>query len=152
MDWQSLVKYIQISVAAVGGAVSWFIGGWDGLIIALIAFVTLDYILGVSIAIMRKKLSSEVGYRGILKKVLIFALIGVGHVLDCYVLGGVQAVRTAVILYYLSNEGISILENAAIIGLPVPERLREVLIQLKEKKWELPEENHDDNTTPPDEQ
>lgn len=133
---QNIIKTAQYILSIIGGALSVFIGGWDGLIVALVVFVTLDYILGVTIAIMQKKLSSDIGFKGIVKKVLIFALVGVGHTIDTHVLGGGQVLRTAVIFYYISNEGISVLENCAVVGLPIPEQLRDVLIQLREKKTE----------------
>jgi len=106
----------------------------DGFLYALLAFMLIDYITGVMNAVLKKSLSSEIGAKGIFKKVLIFALVGLGHVIDSQVLGQSQTIRTAVIFFYLSNEGISILENAAAIGLPVPEKLREVLARLHDGK------------------
>ena len=100
------------------------------MLIALIVFVALDYVTGVMCAVVDKKLSSAVGFKGIFKKVLIFALVGVGHILDTHVIGSGGAMRTAVICFYLSNEGLSLLENAAHIGLPIPEKLKEILAQL----------------------
>ena len=102
----------------------------DGLLIALIVFAVLDYITGVMCAIEDKTLSSAVGFRGIARKVIIFMLVGVGHILDTHVVGTGSALRTAVIFFYLSNEGLSLLENAAYIGLPVPEKLKDILAQL----------------------
>jgi len=97
--------------------------------------VVIDYITGVMAAVLNKRLSSEIGARGIFKKVLIFLMVGVGNTIDCYLIGSGSAIRTAVIFFYLSNEGISIVENAAVIGLPIPEKLRAVLEQLgKEEK------------------
>lgn len=126
---------IQAVLTVAGGVVGWFLGGFDGFLYALITFVALDYITGVLCAIIDKNLCSKIGARGIFKKVLIFILVGVAHVLDKNVLGvvgntDVNALRTAVIFFYLSNEGISILENAAHIGLPIPEKLKDVLKQL----------------------
>lgn len=126
---------IQAALTVAGGFVGWFLGGFDGFLYALITFVALDYITGVLCAIIDKNLCSKIGARGIFKKVLIFVLVGVSHVLDLNVLGVVgntdtNVLRTAVIFFYLSNEGISILENAAHIGLPIPEKLRDVLKQL----------------------
>ena len=97
---------IQIGVTAFGGWLGYFLGGLDGLLIALIVFAVLDYITGVMCAIADRKLSSAVGFRGICRKVLIFALVGVGHVLDTHVVGTGSALRTAVICFYLSNEGV----------------------------------------------
>ena len=121
---------IQLAFTALGGWLGYFLGGADGMLIALIVFVALDYVTGVMCAIVDKKLSSAVGFKGIFKKVLIFALVGVGHILDTRVIGSGGAMRTAVICFYLSNEGLSLLENAAHIGLPIPEKLKEILAQL----------------------
>jgi len=123
-------NWVQTAFAAIGGFLGWFLDGPDGFLYALIAFVAVDYLTGVMCAIADRKLSSEVGAKGIFKKVLIFVLVGVGHIIDSQVLGDGGAVRTAVIFFYLSNEGISILENAAHVGLPIPEKLKAVLEQL----------------------
>ena len=130
---------IQVALTMVGGFVGWFLGGVDGFLYALITFVVIDYITGVLCAIIDKNLCSKIGAKGIFKKVLIFVLVGVGHVLDLNVLGvagnpNASILRTAVIFFYLSNEGISILENAAHIGLPIPEKLRTVLKQLHNRE------------------
>ena len=125
---------VQIAITALGGWLGYFLGGMDGLLIALLVFAVLDYITGIMCAIADKKLSSAVGFRGICRKVLIFALVGVGHILDTQVVGTGSALRSAVICWYLSNEGISILENAAHLGLPVPDKLRTVLEQLHDRK------------------
>ena len=124
---------IQIAFTAFGGFLGWFLGGVDGFLYALIAFVVIDYITGVLCAISDKTLSSEVGFKGVCRKVLIFALVGIGNIVDIYVLEGTSVLRTAVIFFYLSNEGVSLLENAARLGLPVPEKLKEVLEQLHER-------------------
>jgi toxin secretion/phage lysis holin len=121
---------IQLAVAAVGGWLGYFLGGVDGLMIALIVFVALDYLTGVMCAIADKKLSSEVGFKGIFKKVLIFMLVGVANIVDVHVVGTGSALRSAVICFYLSNEGVSMLENAAHLGLPVPDKLKSILSQL----------------------
>ena len=126
-------NWVQAVFTAVGGFIGWFLGGPDGFLYALIAFVVVDYVTGVMCAIADRKLSSQIGAKGIFKKVLIFVLVGVGHIIDSQVLGNGGAVRTAVIFFYLSNEGISILENAAHIGLPVPEKLKAVLEQLHDR-------------------
>ena len=125
---------IQIAITALGGWLGYFVGGCDGLFIALFVFAVLDYITGIMCAIADKKLSSAVGFKGICRKVLIFALVGVGHILDTQVVGTGSALRSAVICWYLSNEGISILENAAHLGLPVPDKLKAVLEQLHDRK------------------
>ena len=104
---------IQLVFAGIGGWLGWFLGGCDGLLYALLAFVVIDYITGIMCAVVDKKLSSEVGFKGIFKKVIIFALVGVGHILDTRIIGAGSVLRTAVIFFYLSNEGVSLLENAA---------------------------------------
>lgn len=126
-------SFIQVGFAAVGGWLGYFLGGMDGFIYALITFVVVDYITGLMCAILDKKLSSEIGFRGIFKKILIFSLVAIGHIIDKSVIGDGSVIRTAVIFFYLSNEGISILENAAHIGLPIPQKLKDVLGQLHNK-------------------
>lgn len=121
---------IQLGITAIGGWLGYFLGGFDGFLYALVAFVVLDYITGIMCAVLDKNLSSEIGFRGIFKKVLIFSLVGIGHIIDQSVIGDGSVIRTAVIFFYLSNEGVSILENAAYIGLPVPQKLKDVLEQL----------------------
>ncbi len=127
---------IQVIFTGVGGWLGWFLGGCDGLIYALILFVVVDYITGVMCAVADKKLSSEVGFKGICRKVLIFLLVGIGHVLDTQIIGAGSVLRTAVIFFYLSNEGVSLLENAAHLGLPIPEKLKIVLEQLHDRAEE----------------
>ena len=124
---------IQLAFAAVGGWLGYFLGGGDGLLYALIAFVAIDYITGVMCAISDKTLSSEVGFKGICRKVLIFLLVGIGHIVDAQVIGSGGVLRTAVIFFYLSNEGVSLIENAAHLGLPVPDKLKAVLEQLHDR-------------------
>lgn len=121
---------VQMVFAAIGGWLGYFFGGCDGLLYALIAFVVIDYITGVMCAVADKKLSSEVGFKGICRKVLIFLLVGIANVLDVQVIGNGSVLRTAVIFFYISNEGVSLLENAAHLGLPVPDRIKTVLEQL----------------------
>ena len=121
---------IQIAITALGGWLGYFLGGLDGLLIALLVFVALDYVTGVMCAISDHRLSSSVGFRGICRKMLILMLVGIGHVLDVHVVGTGSALRTAVICFYLSNEGISLLENASHLGLPVPDRLKTILQQI----------------------
>ena len=121
---------IQVSITAIGGWIGWFLGGVDGMLIALIVLMALDYLSGVMCAIEDKKLSSAVGFKGIAKKVLILMLVGVANILDTNVVGGGAVLRGAVICFYLSNEGLSLLENAAYLCLPIPDKLREILAQL----------------------
>lgn len=127
-------KFIQTASAAICAVCGFLFGQFDGLLYALIAFMTLDYITGLIVAYLRKELSSKTGFTGIAKKVFIMALVAVGHILDVNVLGGGAVCRSAVIGFYLANEGISILENAGNIGLPLPKKLADVLKQLKEKE------------------
>ena len=134
---------IQIVFTAVGGWLGWFLGGCDGLLYALIAFAVIDYVTGIMCAVIDKRLSSAVGFKGIFKKVLIFALVGIGHILDTYVIGTGSVLRTAVIFFYLSNEGVSLVENAGHLGLPIPTKLKEVLEQLHNRS-EKEEPAHDD--------
>ena len=131
---------IQIIFTAVGGWLGYFLGGCDGLLIALVVFAVADYITGVMCAIADKKLSSEIGFKGICRKVIIFMLVGIAHVLDVNVIATGSVLRTAVIFFYLSNEGVSLLENAAHLGLPVPEKLKDVLEQLHDRAEKEKEE------------
>ena len=124
---------IQTVFAAIGGWLGYFLGGCDGLLYALLVFVILDYITGVMCAIADKALSSSIGFSGICRKILIFALVGIGHILDTHIFGEAGVLRTAVIFFYLSNEGLSLVENAAYLGLPIPEKLKDVLEQLHRK-------------------
>lgn len=124
---------IQVIFTGVGGWLGYFLGGCDGLLYALVLFVVVDYITGVMCAASDHKLSSEVGFKGICRKVLIFLLVGIGHVLDAQIIGTGSVLRTAVIFFYLSNEGVSLLENAGHLGLPIPEKLKVVLAQLHDR-------------------
>ena len=124
---------VQMVFAAIGGWLGYFLGGCDGLLYALIAFVVIDYITGVMCAVADKKLSSTVGFKGICRKVLIFLLVGLANILDVQVIGSGSVLRTAVIFFYISNEGVSLVENAAHLGLPVPDKLKDVLEQLHDR-------------------
>ena len=124
---------IQLIFTAVGGWLGYFLGGCDGLLYALIAFVVIDYITGVMCAIINKQLSSEVGFKGIFRKVLIFLLVGIANIIDVQVIGTGAVLRTAVIFFYISNEGVSLLENAGYLGLPIPEKIKTVLEQLHDR-------------------
>lgn len=121
---------IQIALTAVGGWLGWALGGYDGFLYALITFMAVDYATGLMCAIIEKKLSGEIGFRGIFKKVLILVMVGIANAIDRNVIGSGETIRTAVIFFYLSNEGVSLLENAARIGLPVPQKLKDILSQL----------------------
>ncbi|AGL03671.1 phage holin family protein [Desulfoscipio gibsoniae] len=128
---KDIIHTLQLAFTAIGGYIGWFLGGYDGLVLALVAFVVIDYITGLMAAVIEKKLSSSIGFRGIFKKVLIFSLVGIGHIIDYYLIEKGSAVRTAVIFFYLSNEGLSIIENASKVGLPIPEKLRVVFTELR---------------------
>ena len=133
----SRMQIIIDSVAGTIGAVLGFMyGEVTGLFWALVAFMVLDYISGILAAISVRKLSSKVGFKGIAKKLLILVFVSVGHITDTYVLGGVPVAMTAVILFYIANEGISIVENASVLGLPVPQKIKNVLEQIKNKSGE----------------
>ena len=132
---------VQMVFTAVGGWLGYFLGGCDGLLITLVVFAAVDYITGIMCAINDRKLSSEVGFRGICRKVLIFVLVGVANILDVQVIGTGSVLRTAVIFFYLSTEGVSLLENAAHLGLPVPQKLKEVLEQLHDRSDNDKEDN-----------
>ena len=131
---KNFIEAAQYAFAALGGALGAVMGGFDGFLYALVVFVVVDYVTGLMAAAVEKKLSSEVGFKGIFKKVVIFSLVVVGHIVDMHIIGEGSVLRTAVIFFYLSNEGISILENAARTGLPIPGKLKAVLEQLREEK------------------
>ena len=124
---------IQLIFTALGGWLGYFLGGCDGLLYALIAFVVIDYSTGVMCAIINRELSSAVGFKGIFRKVLIFLLVGIANIIDVQVIGTGAVLRTAVIFFYISNEGVSLLENAGHLGLPIPEKIRTVLEQLHDR-------------------
>lgn len=124
---------IQLIFSALGGWLGYFLGGCDGLLYTLLAFTAMDYITGIMCAVNDHTLSSEVGFRGICRKVLIFMLVGIANILDADVVGTGSVLRTAVIFFCISNEGVSLLENAAHLGLPVPEKIKMVLEQLHDR-------------------
>lgn len=133
----SKIQIIIDSIAgAVGAVLGFMYGEVTGLFWALIAFMALDYITGVIVAVIEKRLSSEVGFRGLAKKFLILVFVAVGHIADTYILGGTPAAMSAVMLFYIANEGISIIENAAALGLPVPKKLKDIMAQLKKESEE----------------
>ena len=137
---------VQGAITVIGGWLGYFLGGLDGLMIALVVFVILDYVTGIMCAITDKKLSSAVGFRGICRKVLIFLLGGVAHIVDLHVVGSGSALRGAVVCFYLSNEGVSMLENAAHLGLPIPEKLKAILEQLHDRESPATPDGTDDDT------
>ena len=137
-------KTLQAVLAMLGGFLGYFVGGFDSLIKVLLTMIIIDYITGVMCAIAEKKLSSEIGFKGICKKILIIILVGVANALDVYIIGVGSMLRTAVIFFYTSNEGVSIVENAAKLGLPIPQKVKDVLKQLHDKS-EGADDEDDDN-------
>ena len=131
---KEIVGVVQTVITAIGAFVGWFLGGMDGFLYALVIMVTLDYLSGIMVAFAQRGLSSEIGARGIFKKILIFSFVAMGHIIDTRIFHSGSAIRTAVIFYYVSNEGISVLENATLLGLKVPKKLREVLAQINSEK------------------
>ena len=131
-----LISAAKLVLGGIIAAVSGFIGGMDGIMYALIAFITIDYATGVAVTVKEKKLSSEVGFWGLVRKVCILALVGVAHYIDCYVMQSGDVIRTVTAMYYIGNEGISILENCGNLGLPLPPKLMAVMVQIKEGKGE----------------
>lgn len=132
-------RITEVSKFILGGiitALSGFLGGMDGIMYALLAFISIDYITGVAAAAKRKELSSEVGFWGIVRKVCIIALVGVAHFIDFYVMQSGDIFRAAVALYYIGNEGLSLLENIENLGVELPKKLVEVLKQIRDKNDE----------------
>ena len=145
------MKTIQIILTAIGGYIGYFLGGWDGFLYALVVVIVADYLSGCMVAIMEKKVSSEVGFRGIFKKILIFILVGIAYIIDSEIIKDGSAVRTATIFFYISNESISILENTAKIGLPIPQKLKDILEQLNKEDEKDDEIQKQLNKTVPNE-
>lgn len=123
---------IRAIFATLGGWLGWYMGSIDGFLYALIGLVIVDYITGVVAAGIKHELSSEVGFVGIAKKVMVFAVVGVANVLDHHILQQGSVLRTMAIFFYVANEGMSIVENADRIGIAVPRPLKRILKQLKE--------------------
>ena len=144
---KQIQNLFQLFLTLLGGGLGWFFGGFDGFWYALVVLVAVDYITGVLNAVLEKKLSSEIGFRGICKKLLIFLLVGVANILDQQIIGSGDALRTAVIFFYSANEGISILENAAKIGLPVPKKLKEMLAQIQSASTEMVNQKDSTNSS-----
>lgn len=137
---KGMIEMIQIILASIGAFLSLILGGWDGFLYALVVLVVLDYATGVMRAIIEQKLSSAIGFKGLFKKMLIFAMVVIGNIIDVHIIGSGNVVRTAVIFFYASNEGISILENASALGLPIPNKLKNVLSQIGEEEGVKDEE------------
>ena len=132
----SFFDYLDVFAGFFGALFAWFFGSWDGLIKMLLALCFIDYCTGFISAYFQKKLSSAIGFKGIARKVTMFALVGIAHVIDRELLGQTALLRDAVIFFYLANEGLSVLENSILIGIPVPDVLKSKLLQLQ---------NHDDD-------
>ena len=133
---EKIWRGIQAAIAAIGGAFAFFWGGLDNLLIALIVFAAVDYATGVLAAIIKKRLNSRVGFKGIAKKVLMFLIVGIANIVDVRLIQTGSAFRTATIIFYLANEGVSLLENSARCGLPIPKKLKDILTQLHESEKE----------------
>lgn len=133
-----------MGITGIGGWLGWFLGESDTLVFALIVFVAIDYITGLMCGIVNENLCSDVGFRGIFRKIIIFMLVGIAHMLDDQVIGSGGMLRSAVIFFYLSNEGISILENAGYLGLPIPSKVRRILEQLKDEAEETESDEVED--------
>lgn len=130
----SIINSCKTVSALIGGVIGWFLGGMDTLIYALIAFVSIDYITGVWLAVLEKKVSSDIGFKGIGRKMMIFVLVALGNIIDQLIIGNGSTLRCMLIMFYLSNEGISIIENAGKMGLPLPQKLKAVMKQLNNTK------------------
>lgn len=124
----------KLLITLAGGVCGALFGELDGFLTALIVCVCIDYLTGVLAAIYNKMLSSEIGAKGICKKVCIFCLVALAHIIDCCISKDGSVIRTATIFFYLTNEGVSIIENAAKMNIPVPDKLVDTLEQLKENK------------------
>jgi toxin secretion/phage lysis holin len=124
-------KIYELIVTALVAVPTFLFGGWDGLVIALIAFIAIDYATGVAVAAVQKRLSSEIGAKGIAKKIIMLLIVALGHILDVYIVKTGDTVRDLATVFYLANEGISILENAAVLGLPVPQKIADILVQIE---------------------
>ena len=146
MTMRNVIDKVELMFAALGGFLGWFFGGFDGFLYALIIFVVMDYFTGVLAAGVRHELSSEIGFRGIARKVCVFILVGIANIVDTQVIHNGSAIRTSVIFFYLSNEGLSCLENAAVIGLPIPDKLRAMLIQLADERQSMAETEKSSDT------
>lgn len=129
-------KFLQTIMAMICIIAGFLYGKVDGLVYALLAFLILDYVTGFAVACVNKNLSSEAGFKGIAKKVVILLVVAVGNIVDVYILGGGAVCRSTVIGFYLANEGISILENAGNLGIPLPKKLVSVLKQINDNNKE----------------
>ena len=131
---ENILKVIKLTLSAIGGLVGYFIGDLDGFLTALIFLMVIDYITGIMVAVIERKLSSRIGAKGIFKKLLMFMMVAIAHVVDKDILHTNEALRTATIFFYLANEGLSIFENSLKLGLPVPDKLKDIFLQLQERE------------------
>ena len=128
---EKLFNGISIAFGIVGGFFSYWLGGWDILLKTIVFLAVVDYITGFIKAVYLKQLSSEIGFKGLLKKIVMFIVIAVAFVIQ-QLIGGTVPIREVVIMFYIANESLSLLENAAIF-IPIPDKLRDVLLQLRDK-------------------
>ena len=135
---------IKILIGAFGGFLGWYVGGMDNLVFGLIVFITIDYVTGIIKGYIKKQVSSRIGAVGIIKKLAILILVGMGHVIDLMLEDG-STVRTATALFFLANEGLSILENAAQLGLPIPKEIKDKLLIMHKSKVFEKSENEKEN-------
>ena len=138
-------KYIDTGFALLGGFLSWFLGGLDGLLTLLVVFVIADYFTGVMKSFLDGTLSSELGFHGIAKKVCMFLIVGIANVIDNELLARSEVLRDAVLMFYLANEGLSITENSIEIGLPVPEALKDRFLSWRTKELTSKNQPHDED-------
>lgn len=138
---ENILNYFKIIIAALGTGITWLFGTWDTALVVLVCFMVLDYFTGVLRAWTNKEISSDVGLKGIARKTVILIVLIVAVLLDRLLNTGTWVFRTLICYFYIANEGISLLENCAGLGLPIPEKLKEALVQLKDgEKKELSKE------------
>ncbi|HEL1818058.1 TPA: phage holin family protein [Streptococcus suis] len=130
---KELLTLNKILFSMIGGLIGSLFGELDGILYALLVFIIIDYLTGIFSAVVEKQLSSSIGFRGIFKKIAILFLVSLGHMIDTAIIKQGGTIRTMVIFFYLSNEGLSILENTVRIGLPIPEKLQAILKQINER-------------------
>ena len=130
---KELLTLNKILFSMIGGVIGSLFGELDGILYALLVFIIIDYLTGIFAAVVEKQLSSSIGFRGIFKKIAILFLVSLGHLIDTAIIKQGGTIRTMVIFFYLSNEGLSILENTVRIGLPIPEKLQAILKQINER-------------------
>jgi len=131
MEANRAIGYLKLAVAVVGTFLTMFFGGWDTMLRVLVLFVAIDYVVGVTAAWFEKKLNSEIGARGIVKKILLFVIVALAVQVDLAL--GQEIFRSLAIWFYLANEALSIIENAGRCGVPIPSFLKTALEQMKQK-------------------